>query len=401
MFAALALILVLELVTFGGVLRQTWLSVLLLWTAACGVLLLVRIARDKPLDYRFILGVLAVTALTIVTGPKYAIALFAAVWTWHAAKSSPDGVLRFFHVLILIGVLEALFGFFQHFVQPNWVFGYHNLTNRVSGSLINRNHYAGLLELLVVVPLGLAYARSSEREGARAYIYLLLTAFTAIALIFSLSRMGIGSFFMTLLILGILIRLSGGQRNLERVLGLGLVGMIVAGVMWIGVDVVVERYGQLVGPERALHDSGRIEVFSDTLKMIAANPWGIGAGKYQDVFRRYQTHSLDSLFDHAHNDYLENAAEWGVIPATAFWALIIFVLARSIYIFPSIESSIERGILLTCIGSISSLMIHGLADFNLQIPVNATLFFAFVGIAAAFPLNMSFADEDREPIYLE
>ncbi len=107
------------------------------------------------------------------------------------------------------------------------------------------------------------------------------------------------------------------------------------------------------------------------------------------------------LFDHAHNDYLENAAEWGVIPAIAFWALIIFVLARSIYIFPSIESSIERGILLTCIGSISSLMIHGLADFNLQIPVNATLFFVFVGIAAAFPLNMSFADEDREPIYLE
>src|SRR2546425_142583 len=120
MFAVLALILVLELVTFGGVLRQTWLSVLLLWTAGCGVFLLVRITRDKPLDYRFVLGAVAVIALTIVTGPKYATALFAAVWAWYAAKSAPGGVLTFFHVLLVIGLLEALFGFFQYFVQPNW-----------------------------------------------------------------------------------------------------------------------------------------------------------------------------------------------------------------------------------------------------------------------------------------
>src|SRR5438552_1501429 len=238
MFAVLALIITLDLVTFGGVLRQTWLSVVLLWTAGCGVFLLLRIIRGKPLDYRFVVGVIAIIALTLMIGPKFATALFAAVWTWYAAKSAPGGVLRFFHALICIGLLEALLGFFQYFVQPNWVFGYHNLASRVSGTLINRNHYAGLLELLVFVPLGLAYASSCEREVARSYIYLLVTAFIAIALIFSLSRMAIGSFLMTLLIVGILIKVGGGERNLEKVLGFGFLGLILAGVIWIGVDAV-------------------------------------------------------------------------------------------------------------------------------------------------------------------
>jgi O-antigen ligase len=235
-----------------------------------------------------------------------------------------------------------------------------------------------------------------EDEKALAYIYVLMTAFMAVALVFSLSRMGLGSFLMSLVIVVMLIKLSGGEQNVGRSLGLGLLAIIVTGVLWIGVDVVVERYGQLIDPEQQRAGEDRPQIFRDTLKMIAAHPFGVGAGKYQDIFRRYQSHDGDVLFDHTHNDYLETAAEWGVIPAAIFWIFIIAVLVRSMRGFRSLESDIQRGILLACIGSIIALMIHNLADFNLQIPVNAALFFSFLGLAAALGANTLIEDEIPE-----
>jgi len=42
---------------------------------------------------------------------------------------------------------------------------------------------------------------------------------------------------------------------------------------------------------------------------------------------------------------------------------------------------------MACIGAIFSILIHSLTDFNLQIPSNAMLFFAYVGLASAYALR--------------
>jgi O-antigen ligase len=117
--------------------------------------------------------------------------------------------------------------------------------------------------------------------------------------------------------------------------------------------------------------------------MILAHPFGVGIGNYQDRFREYQTYRPDLLFDHAHNDYLETTAEWGTPIAIVFWTLIGFTLVRAIRLFVSVDSAEHQGILLACIGAMFSILLHSLADFNLQIPSNAMLFFAFVGISLA------------------
>jgi O-antigen ligase len=120
-----------------------------------------------------------------------------------------------------------------------------------------------------------------------------------------------------------------------------------------------------------------------------ANPLGVGVSNFQDRFRQYQTFRPDLLFDHAHNDYLETAAEWGLPVAMAYWSFIVFAVIRAIRLFGSIHSPEQRGILLACIGAILAILIHSLTDFNLQIPSNATLFFTFVGISLAMPLPES------------
>jgi O-antigen ligase len=272
--------------------------------------------------------------------------------------------------------------------MPGWTFGYTNPVSRSSGTLINRNHFAGLLEIFIPVALGLAYMSARRYGGlARAYIYLLAGTLMSLALLFSLSRMGILSFLFTLCFLGIL-QWRRSQRRLAAGLAFGMGALVAAGALWIGVDSIVQRYSELMIDDALFRDS-RVMISRDVTRMIMANPLGVGLSNFQDRFRQYQTFRPDLLFDHAHNDYLETAAEWGLPLAMAYWSFIVFAVIRAIRLFDSVHSPEQRGILLACIGAILAILIHSLTDFNLQIPSNATLFFTFVGISLAMPLPES------------
>src|SRR5262249_45610083 len=121
-------------------------------------------------------------------------------------------------------------------------------------------------------------------------------------------------------------------RGFGTALGFGLLGLVLAGAVWLGLDVIAARYAEL-GTVDSLVREGRVVVYRDTLRMIGANPWGIGLGTYRDKFREYQTFHPDQLFDHAHNDYLETTVEWGLPLGLVFWATILFVLAAAIRAF--------------------------------------------------------------------
>jgi O-antigen ligase len=158
--------------------------------------------------------------------------------------------------------------------------------------------------------------------------------------------------------------------------------LVIAGAAWIGVDALIGRYSSLVDSNETVNEARPI-IFRDTVRMIADHPWGVGHDNYADAFRQYQTTRLNLLFDHAHNDYLETVAEWGILPGVLFWAGVLALIVRSVRVFRASDSSRVRGILLGSIGAVVTIMIHSLADFNLQIPSNAMLFFVALGIAAA------------------
>jgi O-antigen ligase len=371
------------LLTFGAVLPSDWFALAIGWLVGiAGCLVFGVLKREQLSPALVILFVVAVLLLSFGQF-KVAAGVLAAAWAYAATAGRTSPTLRFFHVLLFIGLAQALIGLFQFFISPGWIFGYVNQSYRVSGTLINRNHFAGLLEMLIPVAFALAYI-SSRRFGsaARAYLYLLASAFMGLALLFSVSRMGIFSFLTTAVFLTIVLQLRSTHRRKAVVLGLGLLALVLAGSLWIGVDAIVQRYAELAG-EDALLKEGRVIVFRDAVRMIAANPLGVGAGKFQDRYRAFQTFHPDLLFEHAHNDYLETAAEWGIPAAAAFWSFIAFVLVRAVRLFRSSRSPERRGILLACIGAMFSILVHSLTDFNLQIPSNAMLFFTFVGISLA------------------
>ena len=63
----------------------------------------------------------------------------------------------------------------------------------------------------------------------------------------------------------------------------------------------------------------------------------------------------------------------------ALWALVIRVARRAL----TVESVREKVLASGCAGATAAILIHGITDFNLQIPSNAFIFTSIAGTAAA------------------
>jgi len=125
-------------------------------------------------------------------------------------------------------------------------------------------------------------------------------------------------------------------------------------------------------------------MWRDALPLIKRHPWlGTGLGTFPIAYTSGQTAFLGQFVNHAHNDYLELAADLGIPAALILFASILFILARAIRSFLSGERDFDRIVALGCVGSIVAILLHSFADFNLYIPANALLFSAILGLAVS------------------
>jgi O-antigen ligase len=102
---------------------------------------------------------------------------------------------------------------------------------------------------------------------------------------------------------------------------------------------------------------------------------------YRWRFRPYQSIDTLRLYDHAHNDYLESAAEWGIPLALLAWGFVLWRFSRCVAIFLASRDPERRGLALGCSAAIFSILTHSLVDFTLQIPALLMLFCAVLGLA--------------------
>lgn len=84
--------------------------------------------------------------------------------------------------------------------------------------------------------------------------------------------------------------------------------------------------------------------------------------------------------DHAHNDYLEFAAELGLVGSVLLFGLIQAGLALMVDGINRMGRTRDRYLLLGCAGGVIAILFHSLADFNLQIPADALVFATILGL---------------------
>ncbi|MBI4466555.1 MAG: O-antigen ligase family protein, partial [Acidobacteria bacterium] len=214
-----------------------------------------------------------------------------------------EGRARLAGGLVAVGTAAGLYGIAQYVSA-------HSLDYNATGPYVNRNHFAGLLEMLLPLALGWTLAqgrgaRSSWREwwtraeAQKGWLGLVAAVVIFSAIVFSRSRMGWLSTLFALLVMS--LGMSWGAS--PRMSAAGPLAVVLAGAalfsLWVGVDPVVARFGQ------AFADPGRPPIWADTGRLIREHPWlGTGWGTFPLAYPAVQTAHLGRRVSHAHNDYL-------------------------------------------------------------------------------------------------
>jgi O-antigen ligase len=128
--------------------------------------------------------------------------------------------------------------------------------------------------------------------------------------------------------------------------------------------------------------SDRGDLREVTYRMISDSPVaGTGLGTYRWVFPSYKDERFGSYFyEHAHNDYLEVLSEQGFIGFSLLAMGVLLILRSLMRALGRRRDPLVRGTLFAAIAGSVSLMVHGLVDFNFQIPANAGYFFVLLGL---------------------
>jgi O-antigen ligase len=254
----------------------------------------------------------------------------------------------------------------------------------IYGPYVNHNHYAGLMELLIPIPLVLSLthlAHSKERIAAAA-----AAAIMAGTIFLSGSRGGMVALFAELVVLTMV--LVKQRRELRTALGLGVFLLLVVGLLtWLGGNELGQRLATMGSAHSDLSGDMRVQINRDGLRMFLKKPvLGWGLGTFPVVYPQFRSFYTNFFVNQAHDDYLQLLVEMGLLGfATMIWFVIV-VYRRAFRKIGNWTSDVSGAVTLACVLGFTGILVHSAIDFNLQIPANAALFYVFCTVAAADPL---------------
>jgi len=254
----------------------------------------------------------------------------------------------------------------------------------IYGPYVSHNHYAGLMEMLVPVPLVFAFSRYAH--GRERWAAASAAAFMGATIFLSGSRGGMIAFALQIAVfLWFLFRERAAGRAAFLMAAFLVISL--ASIAWIGGSEVTARLSTISASKHSdLTNDTRFQIDRDTLHMFAQRPiLGWGLGTFETVYPQFRSFYTNLLVDKAHNDYLQLLAETGLI---GFGIMIWFLVSAFRRAVPKIRnwpSDVNGALALAAVIGIAGILVHSLVDFNLEIPANALLFYVLCAVAAIEP----------------
>lgn len=300
-----------------------------------------------------------VVALTPLTIPLVAMLLVVALSSFHATNpvlalkeslkwlelavvylfivaemGTARQILALLLMLLAGALIEALLGIGQFYLGLGPEFFAIGRFMRAYGTFDQPNPYAGYLGMLIPLGVGLLLTRPSPRIR---YYALVATGFAVAAVGMSLSRgawlgIGLGLFSMMLfwssrsrllLAAGTLASLPLVALAFLNILPAELSGRLATMLDYFRfVDVTQET---VTSQNWAVIE--RVAHWQAALDMLAAYPvFGVGAGNYPAVYEWFQVQGWDEPLGHAHNFYLNIAAETGLLGLAVYLCFVLTAL---------------------------------------------------------------------------
>lgn len=278
---------------------------------------------------------------------------------WRACRGSQDRE-RFLHSVLVAGSAVALLGIVQLYTARGkvfWMFpsGYDTL---VIGPFVSPNNYAAFVELLV--PLALV---SALRNQGRSPAYLAVAAALVASVIASGSRAGVFLVAAESAVVLLVYPVSHGgirRRALAVFLGFAVAFTAVVGYRFLWGRVAHTGDLYLV----------RREFMESSLAMFRARSTrGFGLGAWPWVYPRFAVIDIGAFANHAHNEWIQWAAEGGIPALLLMLALLAWTVRAAI------RTGWGIGVL--------AVMIHSLVDYPFLRLGSAAWTFALIGALAA------------------
>lgn len=346
-----------------------------------GGLISLQTVRSLSLDpYATRLAIVQITALLIY---------FAATL---AFTDGPIRLRLIVRTIVIFGFLLAILGLIQSFTSPTKLLWLRELKESTPfGPFINRHHFAGYMELTLGLPLGMLFSGGVERD--KRFIYVFAAGLMAVALVMTNSRGGILSLVAEIVFLVGMTGFRRGRRSNDEAdgksgirgaavragLGLALILSILAGVVMLGGEPVLNRFMGTVSS--ADPTTGRAHFWRVTLDIVRDYPLlGTGLGSFGLAFTRYDTRSGFLRVEQAHNDYLQVLSDAGIVGALLglFFIVTLFRLGLK---RTSSEDRFRRGVAVGALAGCFAVLVHSFFDFTLHTTSNALLFLVVAALA--------------------
>ncbi|MFP4465604.1 MAG: O-antigen ligase family protein [Candidatus Goldiibacteriota bacterium] len=397
----IAAVFLLPLVFYGGAENPFWAAEKFMLQFSAAVLVLfyafsVLMKTDipfkkSPVDIPVVLflfwgaaGILKVRNIHVFSDKLFSI---AAVFLFYFAAYSyfrerPDKKDRIVNTAVFSAFLMALYGIFQS-AGMDFISWETDFSGRAASTLGNPNFLAGHLLLFIPIAFaGLLSAKDFSGKAVWSGVFLVMIY----ALVLTQTRGAYLGFVFS----GVVFSLMALKNNPAAIKkSKKTIAFVLAVLAFFSVFYGLnnpETGSRIYNVIRMKDDSAviRLKLWENTMHIIKDNPvLGTGAGGFPAVYSYYQSKSLDpALFKkaefyqsgHAHNDYLQLAAEYG-LPGAGLFLLIVFVIMR-----------INAGGGLRICGikaGFAGILLHAFFNFPFLILPTAALFF----VLAAYLLS--------------
>jgi O-antigen ligase len=298
-------------------------------------------------------------------------------------------------LLFGLAVAQALYGILQALV-PNmpvlWATYIKAYMGDARGTWVNRNHFAGFIEMVLPLCLGLIVSRvwgegrfrlrmllASDRPH-RLVLFCVGIVVVFLALLFSRSRAGITATFLGLAVFLSLLR-PAGRGKIKA--AWGLLGVMLLLVIFygshMGFDPLINRFLALDT------EASRLDFWRDSLAIIGDHPLGIGPRALPSVFKLYDVsvQLTQKVVYELHNDVLQILVDTGWVGFVALVGGFAWFMASGFRRLAGLDAARDPERFLLCAGAMSGLSamaFHSFFDFNLQIPANGVYFVTLMAI---------------------
>ena len=260
---------------------------------------------------------------------------------------------------------------------------------RIHGTFVNPNHFAGYLEIALAMAFAVLWTEiitghervSSQTERGEQFERrlvplvwrVLLWGVIATGIALTRSRMGIAAAVLTAILL---LATSALHRRTRSRYAVAAGVSVAAALVLVGLitrEIPLVRF--LASDPRDPESDSRFRVWTLSIDAWREFPtFGSGLGTFREAFKRVQPRDFNGLYEQAHNDALQLLVTGGWIALALGGLALLTMFVLLIRGWAQQPRREECAVTLAAAAALFSLLVHGLAEFNFSIPaIPATL----------------------------